>query len=206
MAISPIQRLRGFEIAAEGFLDDDAAPVTVILRGKALLAELTDDFRNELRQRRKVIESIALGMVAPVEFGDLVFQFDEIGGRFEIAREVVGAVSEPVAQVAIVGGSAGVLAEIFPGPLAKIFFRELVFGETENRKLLRQKFVAGEVVKGGQQLPRRKVAGSAEDHHEAAIGYAALIMCCLRRGHAGFFAGSFAASAAACCSMCPPNC
>ena len=35
---------------------------------------------NELRQRREVVEDVALRVVAALEFGDLVFEFDEVGG------------------------------------------------------------------------------------------------------------------------------
>ena len=55
-----VQRLRRFEIAAERFLDDDAAPRSGVFAGQALIAELADDLRNELRQRGEVVKHIAL--------------------------------------------------------------------------------------------------------------------------------------------------
>ena len=98
--------------------------------------------RNELRQRREVIENVALRMVARVELGDFVFQFDEIGRVFEIAGDVVSVIGHPVAQRAIRRG-AGVFAEVVARPLAEILFGEFVVGETENGKLARAEVCCG---------------------------------------------------------------
>ena len=129
-----VQRLRRFEIAAEGLLDDDAAPVAVLFAGQTLLAQLPDDFRNELRQRREVIKNVALRVVLRVEFGDLVFELDEVGGVVEVAGDVVRVVGDPVAERAI-GRRAGVLADVVARPLAEILFGEFVFRETEDGEL-----------------------------------------------------------------------
>ena len=41
----PVQSFRGFEVAAKGLLDYDAAPVAIFLAGESLIAQLADDFR-----------------------------------------------------------------------------------------------------------------------------------------------------------------
>ena len=88
-------------------------------------------------------------------------------------------------------------------PLAEILFGEFVFGEAEDRELLRQEFVAGQVVERGQQLARGEIAGRAEDHHDAAVGDAALV-CAAAAGSCLVLAGHLLCRR--CCSMWPPNC
>ena len=57
-----------------------------------------------------------------------------------------------------------------------VLFGDIVNREAENGELLRQQIVAAKVVERREELARGQIAGGAEDHHDAAIGDAALFV------------------------------
>ena len=163
-----------FEVAAEGFFDDDPAPEAGAFLRQTLAAQLLHDEREELRQSRKVVEDVAAGMVPFFQFLNAGFEARVVFDIGKITLHVIGVVGDGTAQGAI-GRDAGVGVNIVVNQLAVIVFGDFIFGETEDGEFARQQVVASQVVERGDELARGEIAGGSKDHHDAAIGGAGVL-------------------------------
>ena len=148
-----IQRPCGLEVRPERLLDDDSSPAMVFV-GKALFSQLRDNSGKELWQRGQIIKHIARRLMTVRQFADPVFEPHIIGRICEVARQVIRTVHDPFAYGAVVRRS-GVLLDVLTDQLAELVFGEIVFGEPENRKLLRQQFMPRQIVKRGKKFSCR---------------------------------------------------
>ncbi len=154
------------EVAPEGLLDDDAAPVALLLVREARAAELLGDQREGLRRDRQVERVVPHRAPLAVELLRDVLQ------RLERLVVVEGALHEAdalrqLAPDVLVELGARVLLDGLVHDLLEVLVLPVPPGEADEREAGGQEPPVGEVVDRRHQLLARQVTRHAEDDEAA---------------------------------------
>src|SRR5262249_3360954 len=165
-----IERLGGGEVTTERLLDDDAGPRSVA-RGldQAGLAERRPDRAERLGRRRQVEDDVALGTVPR---GDLVqgaAQLVDVTPAVERAASIVRGALQALEERPVDGRRAELVHRLRQ-TLAHGLVGERLRAEGDDREVLVEEPVPGEVVERREKLAVREVAAAAEDHQLAGWG------------------------------------
>ena len=163
-----IELLGGFEIVAERFFDNDAGPVVVFFGGEPGGAELIDNGREEARRDSEIEELIAEGIVRLVDFLDLLLEalIEVLVG--EIALDVLDALAQPLPHFQV-DGVRRELRHFLTEIVAKGFRGQVIYGDTDDGKLLGEDFLLGQIEKCGNEFALGEIPGSSENHHDAGL-------------------------------------
>ena len=94
----------------------------------------------------------------------------------EFAGDVKHALLKPLLQFGI-DRAAQEFLEVLPQLGAKFIRRHGIPRNADDREVTRQQVIFRQVVKGGNQLALRKIAGSAENDHRAGIARSPDLLC-----------------------------
>ena len=164
-----IEVLGGFEIGAEGFLDDYARPAAVLGLVEAGAFELEQDFVEKLGGGCDVEQAIALAAAAGV---NLVEAFSKGGVSCDIVElrlVVADAVDEILPNLRVVAAAGNLFVELFKSG-AELGVGFFAAGEADDVDTGGQLAIDGEVVERGDELAVSQVSSGSEDHHGAWLG------------------------------------
>ena len=176
-----------FEAMAERLLDHHAAPestlavLVLVLIGELRLAELLHHGAKEPIGDREIEDGVALGAVGLFGLFECVTKPVVQLGLRQVALDIHHFFREPlprslvdVVDIKLRGSVADEAFQRVVKVVAPAFRGSLRTGHADQRKVLRQHFGAGEVVECRHHQALGQVAGGAEYHHGAGIGWLGL--------------------------------
>src|SRR6185437_14047178 len=152
----------------EGFLNNHAPPIVVLLAHQTRSGKLFDDGTKEIWRSGEIKEVIAVRGVFFVEGFELGFDLGINVLVVEIAGHVVQALGKPIPDLRI-DVLAGVVLNVLGKAFAEFVIRHRVVSNAEDSELVRQQVDFREVVESGNQLALGQIARGAEHHHDAGI-------------------------------------
>jgi len=171
-----VERLRRFQVVAEGFLDHHPTPVAVLLLHQSSTGKLLHDGPKVARSSGQVVQEVLVRRVVLVNFGEEVFQLGIKLGVAEVPRKIVEAGNEPLPEF-VVDAIPAVSLDVVKDSLAEVIVRHLGARHTHHGKLAGKQSRPGQVVERRNQHASRQIAGGAEDDHDAGIALLANARC-----------------------------
>ena len=157
---------------AERLLDDHA-DLGVLRVVEVVRAELLDDDREELRRGREV--EAAVQRLAGLLVDLRQHRREALVDRVVVERPAdVARALEELREHLLVGRAARELADGARRELPELVVGEVRARAADEREVLGQRALVGEVVERGQELAAREVAGRAEDHERRGVDRQAL--------------------------------
>ena len=161
-----VELQRRGQVGPEGLLHDDPLPAGAVLESG--LVQLLAQQAEEAGRGGEVEEDVAADVVLAVQRGHLGLELLERAGV--VARPRVVEAADQLVPHRLVEGLAGVEAlDVLAHPLAERLRRQRVHGGAQQREVVGQQAVAGEVVERRHQQPLGEVAGGAEDQEHARL-------------------------------------
>ena len=128
-------------------------------------AQLLDDFAEEGRCRRQIVEVLPARPVCLVDLFDQILEADICLWILKIAARVIDALLKPVPQLGL-DRSCRKGLDIFTQVGAELRRIEIVESATDNRKVGGEEVATGEVIERRDQLSSRRISGRSEDDHD----------------------------------------
>src|SRR5580704_3974361 len=136
----------------------------VFFLGQTHVTELLDDRGEKSRRYSEIEEFVPFRVVPLIYFLDLLRQALVGLGVLKIAPDIIDTLLEPVPVPHV---DLGVLGNLLGQRFAKALRGHVVAGRTDDGELLREEIVVGEIAKRGNEFALGKVAGGAENDHDA---------------------------------------
>src|SRR5215470_11468788 len=163
-----VQSFGRFQIMAERFFHNYAAPMIVLLGKEPTLPQLLNDDPEIFGGGGKIEKEIRVGVVFFVDFLQRILQAGVRVGIFEIALNVVHTPGEPFPQLRI-DRAGSELVYVLRHAVAELLVRHGGTSYADDRELAREQLFAGQIVERRNKFAAGKIAGRAEDDHNVRV-------------------------------------
>ena len=152
----------------KGFSITTRRHVPILLFGEPGRSQLPDHLTEKSGRGGQIVEVIPARAMLLVDLGEYRLELLVGGGILKVALPIIEAVDQPIAELAVVG-SAAEFRQVVPDALAELVLGHVIDGASDQREILRQQVLLGQVIERRQQHALGQIAGCAEDHHGAAV-------------------------------------